>query len=134
MSIPASQRLRIAERAGFRCESCRLHHDHAVKRHDPDHIIPRKHGGSESDDNLAWACFHCNRFKGSEVGAVDNETGQLVPLFNPRRQAWFDHFRLDGATIEPLTPIGRVTVLVLQLNRPARVEARDLLRVAGLYR
>lgn len=133
MAVSTSQRLRIAERAGYRCEYCRLHQDHAVKRHEPDHIMPRKHGGGESDDNLAWACFHCNRFKGSEVGAVDSETGQLVPLFNPRRQTWSDHFTLNGASIEPLTAVGRVTALVLQLNRPARVETRDLLRQVGLY-
>lgn len=104
-----------------------------VKRHEPDHIIPRKHGGRDDDDNLAWACFHCNRYKGSEVGALDIESGQLVPLFNPRRHSWADHFVLDGGRIEPLTDIGRVTVLVLQLNRPNRVDMRMVLKQAGLY-
>jgi hypothetical protein len=70
---------------------------------------------------------------GSEVGALDVETGQLVPLFNPRRQIWDEHFALNGATIEPLTDVGRVTVLVLQLNRPERVEGREYLIQAGLY-
>lgn len=133
MPIPLAQRQRIARRAGNRCEYCRLHEDHAVKRHEPDHIIPRKHGGSNGDDNLAWSCFHCNRYKGSEVGALDVETGQLVPLFNPRQHAWNEHFTLDGAEIVPLTDVGRVTILVLQLNRPGRVEVREVLRRAGLY-
>lgn len=133
MSISISQRLRIAERATFRCEYCHLHQDHAVKRHEPDHITPRKHGGGDSDDNLAWACFHCNRSKGSEVGALDSESGQLVPIFNPRRQTWADHFVLDGAIIRPLAAVGRVTVLVLQLNRPGHVEVREVLQQAGLY-
>jgi hypothetical protein len=133
MAVSPAQRLRIAQRAGYRCEYCRLHQDHAVKQHEPDHITPRKHGGGDEDDNLAWACFHCNRYKGSEVGAFDSETGQLVPLFNPRRQTWSDHFSLDGATIQPLSPVGRVTILVLQLNLPARLEVRELLQQVGLY-
>lgn len=133
MSVSTSQHLRIAERAGNCCEYCRLHQDYAIKRHEPDHITPRKHGGGDSDDNLAWSCFHCNRSKGSEVGALDSETGQLVPLFNPRRQTWADHFVLEGAIIRPLTAVGRVTVLVLQLNRSGRVEVREILRQAGLY-
>lgn len=133
MSISISQRLRIAERADNRCEYCRLHQDHAIKRHEPDHITPRKHGGSDSDENLAWSCFHCNRSKGSEVGALDTNTGQLVPIFNPRRQIWSDHFVLDGASIRPLTAVGRVTVLVLQLNHPGRVEVRGIFRQTGLY-
>lgn len=133
MTISASQRSRLARRAGHRCEYCLLHEDYAIKRHEPDHIIPRKHGGSDTDDNLAWACFHCNRYKSSEVGALDAETGELVPVFNPRRQVWADHFELDEARIKPLTAIGRVTVLVLQLNRTGRVEARMVLHQAGLY-
>ena len=133
MSVSAAQRLRIAQRAAHRCEYCLLHEDYAVKRHEPDHIIPRKHGGSDAEDNLAWACFHCNRHKSSEVGALDVQSGELVPLFNPRRHTWAEHFVVDGARIEPLTAIGRVTVLVLQLNRESRVETRMTLQQAGLY-
>lgn len=133
MPISADQRSRIARRAGFRCEYCLLSEDHAIKRHEPDHIIPRKHGGGDDDENLAWACFHCNRHKGSEVGAVDGDTGQLVPLFNPRQQLWTDHFVFTKGRIEPLTSVGRVTVLVLRLNKPDRVELRALLNQAGLY-
>jgi hypothetical protein len=40
---------------------------------------------------------------------------------------------LDGANIRPLTAVGRVTVLVLKLNRPGRVEVREVLQQAGLY-
>ena len=133
MAISQTRRLRIAERAGRRCEYCLLHESVSAKNHEPDHIVPRKHGGRDNDENLAWSCFHCNRHKASEVGAFDVETGQLIPLFNPRRQVWADHFELDGGEIKPLTAVGRVTVLVLQLNRPSRIEVRALLRQAGLY-
>ncbi len=133
MAISQNQRNRIAERAGRRCEYCLLHENVSAKHHEPDHIVPRKHSGSDNDDNLAWACFHCNRHKASEVGAFDIETSQLVPLFNPRRQVWAEHLALDGGEIIPLKAIGRVTVLVLQLNRPARIEVRALRREVRLY-
>ncbi len=44
-----------------------------------------------------------------------------------------NHFQLNDARIEPLTPEGRVTVLILQLNSSERVEERRALLAAGLY-
>lgn len=133
MTISRGQRERVAARAGFRCEYCLLHQDHAVKKHEPDHVIPKKHGGQDTDENLVWACFQCNRHKGSEVGAVDVESGQLVRLFNPRQQNWADHFVLEGVKIVPLTGTGRVTELVLQFNRPEQLTMREVLIRAALY-
>lgn len=133
MTIPKAKRQRVASRAEHRCEYCLLHQDHGAKRHEIDHVIPVKHGGKDSENNLAWACFHCNRYKGSDVGAFSVKTGQLTPLFNPRKQSWHKHFALDMGTITAKTEIGRVTIMVLQLNRPARVQVRALLMEAGLY-
>jgi hypothetical protein len=31
-------------------------------------------------------------------------TGALTPFYNPRSQAWSDHFRLEETIIQPLTP------------------------------
>jgi hypothetical protein len=41
-----------------------------------------------------------------------------VPLFNPRTQNWFEHFRWseDGLRIIGLTPSGRATVGALHLS------------------
>jgi hypothetical protein len=133
MAISKVQRELVAQRADDQCEYCRMHQDHAVKNHEPDHIIPLKHGGNDSDENLAWACFQCNRYKGSEVGAYDSHTGHLVTLFNPRQHSWHEHFSIEAGEIVAHTDIGRVTILVLQLNRPNRVEVRQLLMHAGLY-
>jgi hypothetical protein len=44
-------------------------------------------------------------WKGSDIASLDPLTGELVPLFNPRRDSWPDHFRLDGPILEPLTPL-----------------------------
>lgn len=133
MPISATQRQRVATRAQYRCEYCRLHQEYSIKHHQCDHIIPRKHGGNDSDDNLAWACFLCNGSKSSEVAAYDLETGQLIPLFNPRVHDWHQHFFLEDGLIVARTAIGRVTILVLQLNRPDKVEARKILFENGLY-
>jgi hypothetical protein len=98
-----------------------------------EHIISEKHGGTTTADNLALACPYCNRFKGTDLGSLDPETGPLTPFFNPRTQRWIEHFRLDGARIEPLTPEGYVTVRILQINHPDRVLERDRLIRAGKY-
>lgn len=133
MPISTAQRQRISRRAGRRCEYCLLREKQAVKKHEPDHIVPLKHGGLDDDSNLAWACFQCNRYKGSEVGAFDPQTGELVALFNPRSQRWEEHFAVREGEIIALSSAGRVTILVLQLNRPTRVAVRRLLMQAGLY-
>ncbi len=133
MAITQTQRQEISDRANHQCEYCLLHEDHGAKKHEPDHIIPKKHGGKDSFDNLAWAYFQCNRYKGSEVAAFEQETGELTPLFNPRQHTWENHFLIEEGYIRAKTVIGRVTELVLQLNRPGRVQVRAKLTEAGLY-
>jgi hypothetical protein len=96
--------------------------------HEADHIIAEQHRGTTGFDNLAFACFHCNRRKGPNLASLDPNTGQLSPLFNPRVHQWAEHFRKDGAHIVPLSAIGRVTVELLRLNSPERL----LVRVAVL--
>jgi 5-methylcytosine-specific restriction endonuclease McrA len=98
-----------------------------------EHVIAEKHGGETRFENLALSCPECNAFKGSDVGSYDRQTGLLTPLYNPRREQWTDHFRLESARIEPLTPEGRVTVSLLQLNRPEQVAERELLIRLGRY-
>lgn len=77
----------------------------------------------------------CNAFKGDKIGATNPETGEFVPLFNPRQQNWVDHFRWEagGAEITGLTATGRATVMALQLNRELLVEARKLWIAANLH-
>jgi hypothetical protein len=48
-------------------------------------------------------------------------------LFNPRTQKWDEHFELVGAAIQAKTAVGRVTVRLLQMNHPQRLEVRRLL-------
>src|SRR5258705_13210634 len=114
--ISAALRQQVRERAGQRCEYCLLAEVQAFFPHEPDHIIAQKHGGESTLENLAFACFDCNRFKGSDIASFDPVTSELVPLFNPRRQRWHEHFGIEGGRIIPLTPAGRVTESILRLN------------------
>jgi hypothetical protein len=98
-----------------------------------DHVIAEKHEGETILDNLALSCPACNCFKGSDIGSMDRETGQLVALYNPRTQPWNAHFRLDGPQIVPLTPEGRVTARLLRLNHPDPLEERRGLIALGRY-
>ncbi|MBI1299831.1 HNH endonuclease [bacterium] len=123
----------VVERAKARCEYCLVHEDYAVLVHEIDHVIATKHGGETLDSNLAYACAQCNRFKGSDIASVDPETGAIVPLFNPRADAWSNHFVLDGPVISPLTAIARATERLLQLNQIDRILLRKELLSTGRY-
>jgi hypothetical protein len=79
------------------------------------------------------ACFDCNRFKGSDIASLDPTSGRLVRLFNPRTDAWEEHFQVQGGRIRPLTDVGRATERLLKLNLPARVEIRATLTRTGRY-
>lgn len=131
--LPATVRRQRRERAGGCCEYCLLAEEDAFFPHESDHIIATKHGGASILDNLAFACFDCNRFKGSDIASRDAVSGALVSLFNPRMHQWNRHFQLDGGRILPLTSIGRVTALLLKFNLPQRVEVRATLARTGRY-
>ena len=53
-------RAQVANRAGHRCEYCRLYEDDDVYSFHVEHIIPLKHDGADGLENLAFACQHCN--------------------------------------------------------------------------
>jgi hypothetical protein len=107
--------------------------DEPLYPHEPDHIIALKHRGQTTSENLAYACFECNRAKGSNIASLDPVTSALEPLFDPRTQAWSEHFRFNGSVIEPLTAVGRVTAFLLRFNVPSRVAIRARLLAEGRY-
>ena len=87
---------------------------------------PRGVGGRTEEENLWLACSLCNDSRGCRIAGVDPVTGGSVRLFNPRQQVWAQHFRWagNGSRIVGLTPIGRATVIALNLNRQVLVQAR----------
>ena len=127
--LSAALRRVVAERAHYCCEYCGIPEDATLVPHEPDHIVGEQHSGKTIAANLAYACFRCNRFKGPNIATHDPETGKLVSLFNPRTERWDDHFRLDGARLVALTPIGRGTASLLRFNDEQRLLLRrELLR------
>jgi hypothetical protein len=120
-------RAAVARRAGHRCEYCLIHENDGGFPHQVDHVVSRKHGGTSTIDNLAYACILCNRYKGSDVASINPKTGEAVRLFHPRHDRWADHFRLDADFIEPLTDTGSATVRLLRLNVAERLAERRLL-------
>jgi hypothetical protein len=77
--VPAALRREVIERAGNRCEYCRLPAEVAFYPHEVDHVIAEKHGGTNNIDNLAFACWRCNRHKGSDLTSFDPETALINP-------------------------------------------------------
>jgi hypothetical protein len=133
--IGVALRRAVAQRAQGRCEYCGVPDSATLLPHEPDHIVAVQHGGKTTLENLAYACFECNRFKGPNLTSIDSETGAVTALYQPRTDRWESHFRWEGSVIVPLTPTGRATVLLLRINQEDRVAFRtNLLRIGQLFR
>jgi hypothetical protein len=115
--VEAELRAFVRKRAKQRCEYCRLHEDDAdfLPFH-IEHVIARQHGGTDDPDWLCYACAECNWAKGSNIAGILN--GQIYPLFNPRRQRWLRHFQWEVTTLTGKTMSGKVTIQVLNINKP----------------
>jgi hypothetical protein len=98
-----------------------------------DHIIARKHGGRTQLSNLALACYYCNTYKGPNVAGVAPDTGEIVRLFNPRRDEWNEHFVWVGVELQGKTNIGEATIAVLKINHPEFVAMREALLDEGSF-
>jgi hypothetical protein len=124
--IPAGIQNKVRLRANYLCEYCHASEKWQYVRFTVDHVIPRALGGTDTLDNLALACFHCNRRKSDRLTVLDTFIGTEIPLFNPRRNIWSEHFiwSTDGLFIIGLTPVGLATVEALRLNRERVINIR----------
>jgi 5-methylcytosine-specific restriction endonuclease McrA len=61
--VNEAERAIVEERAGYRCEYCRLPTRGQVATFPVDHPVPQSSGGLTEQDNLALACPHCNGHK-----------------------------------------------------------------------
>lgn len=123
----------VKERANHCCEYCLMPEDDGYLMHEIDHILPEKHRGQTTADNLCLSCMECNRYKGSDIGSFDVENQAFAILYNPRTMKWAEHFRLNKTYIEPLTAEGRVTEFLLRLNSESRMTRRSVLLGLGRY-
>ncbi len=127
--IAADLRRRVVARAKAHCEYCRIPEDATVNGCEVDHIIAEKHDGPTTEDNLAYACFFCNRNKGSDLGSHRPNTHEFVRFYNPRIDRWEDHFGFDvndPITVVALTEIGEATTRIFGFNDPNRLQERQL--------
>jgi hypothetical protein len=131
--VNAELRRLVSARASWLCEYCLIHDDDTALGCQVDHVIAEKHGGLTVAENLCYACAQCNRAKGSDLGSLSPQTGDLIRFFNPRSDHWSDHFILRGAVIDTLTEIGAVTARILGVNQVERVLEREVLKQAGRY-
>lgn len=117
--LPPDVQEQIRRRAEYLCEYCHTNERWQYVRFTIDHLLPTVEGGTDALDNLALACFHCNRRKSNKLTIFDAPTQQETPLFNPRLDDWTKHciWSSDGLMILPLTAVGRVTIDLLDLNR-----------------
>jgi hypothetical protein len=106
-----------------------------------DHIVPQASSGGDEPENLALCCKSCNIRKGDHISGVDPESreetllGVLAVLFNPRQDAWNEHFDFGAGRFQLLcrTPTGRATIDQLRMNTSYQIEARKYWVEASLY-
>ena len=130
--MDAALRAFVRERAGHRCEYCRLHEedDDLIAFH-VEHVIAKQHGGTNDPGALCYACSECNWAKGANLAGLLE--GKLYPLFNPRKQRWKRHFRWDHTTLVGKTKTGIATIQVLNINDASRIMLRENLLFEGRF-
>ena len=133
--VPKELRDRIAAQAQHRYGYCLSAEAIVGAPMEIEHIIPESLGGLTEEGNLWLACSRCNDHKSNRIAATDPESGEIVRLFDPRRQSWNEHFRWSdqGDQIIGISPTGRATVAALHLNRPTLVKARQLWILVGWH-
>lgn len=133
--IPEEIQNKVRQRAKFLCEDCHASEQWQYVAFTIEHIIPLTKNGTDTLDNLALACFHCNRKKSDRTTAIDPQSGAELPLFNPRQDSWSNHFiwSADGLFIIGLTPIGQITVTSLALNRERVIYIRAADKAVGRH-
>lgn len=130
---PSQLRKAVKERANSCCEYCWYQERLARGPFVLEHTMPKSRGGETTFDSLAWSCHACNGHKYNKTQGIDPETGESVPLYNPRQQQWNEHFKWseDYTRIEGKTSTGRATVEALRLNDEGVVNYRRILYTAG---
>lgn len=133
--MDARTRVFVRQRAGNRCEYCRLPED-AVPYlvYHVDHIVAKQHLDELTDDprGLAWACSECNYHKGPNLVSIDPHSKNQAALYHPRNDDWDEHFKIENGTIVGRTAVGRATARLLNMNASRLVRLRrELIELGG---
>ena len=135
MRFSTVKRKEVEKRAKNLCEYCLCRQDHSPQPFSVEHIFPKSKNGSDELANLAIACQACNNFKYTKTEAVDPLSRQKVPLYNPRKDNWTEHFTWnnDFTEIVGVSPTGRATIKTLKLNRESVQNLRRSLYLVGKH-
>ena len=135
LGVSATLRAAVISRASKCCEYCKSQDKYSPTIFTIDHVLPESLDGTSDFENLAYACFLCNRLKSNKLKVFDEITEKWVPLFNPRKDAWNEHFSWneDGTKIIGITIVGRCTVKEIKLNREKLVEYRNCIIPFGTH-
>jgi HNH endonuclease len=125
----------VVLRASNCCEYCKSQDKYSPSSFTIDHIIPESLDGTSIFENLAYACFLCNRLKSNKIKTFDELSEKWIPLFNPRTDTWDEHFawNQDATLIIGITIIGRCCVKELKLNREKLIEYRNCIIPFGTH-
>ena len=125
---------KIVEQSRNRCGYCLGEQRYIFAPLEVDHLLPIAEGGTDDEENLWLACPLCNSYKGKQTHGIGALTKRKVLLFNPRKQNWKRHFKIDnGIRIFGKTVCGRVTVVALQMNGHLAITVRRNWQIAGWY-
>ncbi|MGI8882739.1 MAG: HNH endonuclease [Pyrinomonadaceae bacterium] len=131
--VPAALRREVIKRAKGYCEYCRSDSEFSDSPFDVEHIVPIAENGKTEIANLALSCHGCNLYKSRRTNDFDVISEEFSRFFNPRKDIWNEHFGWaeNYTIIIGLTPIGRVTVETLKLNRSGLLNRRRSLYISG---
>ena len=133
ISVELRQLLEISDDG--QCVYCQTNEYNSGQALTTDHCIPTAKGGETTISNCCRACRRCNEFKRDQTHTIDPLTGETVPLYHPRQHRWSEHFTWDqhGTRLLGLTPIGRATIVALDMNNELIVFARQRWVNAGWH-
>jgi hypothetical protein len=135
LTISIDLREEVKLRANKCCEYCKSQDKYSPTDFTIDHITPESLDGTSDFENLAYACFLCNRLKSNKLKSFDTISQKWMPLYNPRTDVWDEHFAWseDATHILGITTIGRCTVKERKLNRDKLIEYRNCLILFGTH-
>jgi HNH endonuclease len=135
LTISIDLREEVKLRANKCCEYCKSQDKYSPTAFTIDHITPESLDGTSDFENLAYACFLCNRLKSNKLKSFDAITEKWIPLYNPRTEVWDEHFAWseDATNLLGITTIGRCMVKELKLNRDKLIEYRKCLILFGTH-
>lgn len=127
--IPVKLKRQVRKKFGDRCAYCQSSEALMAVTFEFEHVTPLSSGGKTAFENLCLARPTCNRRKASRQSGIDEATKERVDLFHPQNDVWRDHFRWNETATEmvALTPTGKITIDLLQMNRHQIIFARELL-------